>query len=191
MVIMKRNRTYYEVLQVSKEAAPEMIAAAYRTLMSKLKKHPDLGGDASEAALINEAYETLSDPAKRVRYDSTAGQTPSESGGVKAESDDLVERRRVPRTSSNASVSYCVGHDTKWYPARVKDMSTLGVRIQSHQPIRNGDHIVIAPPNLASTAFHGTVRWTRMFHPSIFERVYEVGIEFSDQITDIEQRLSI
>lgn len=37
--------------------------------MLRLGKHPDQGGDLTEAQAINEAYEVLSDPAKRVEYD--------------------------------------------------------------------------------------------------------------------------
>ena len=47
----------------------EIIRASYRTLMRELKNHPDLGGSTSEASILNEAYETLSDPKLRAAYD--------------------------------------------------------------------------------------------------------------------------
>ncbi len=37
--------------------------------MQKLKRHPDLGGDAAVAAAINEAYAILSDENRRAEYD--------------------------------------------------------------------------------------------------------------------------
>jgi hypothetical protein len=49
----------------------EVIKASYRSLMSKLKAHPDLGGDHELAILINQAYAVLSDPKKRKQYDET------------------------------------------------------------------------------------------------------------------------
>src|SRR5512136_2511657 len=64
------TRDYYKVLQVDREADPEVIAAAYRRL--SLKYHPDTNraGDATlRMQEINEAYEVLKDPAKRARYD--------------------------------------------------------------------------------------------------------------------------
>jgi hypothetical protein len=67
---MKRNRrNYYRVLQVQPDASPEIIKASYRTMMQKLKYHPDLGGDEWNAALVNEAYAVLCDPARRAAYD--------------------------------------------------------------------------------------------------------------------------
>jgi molecular chaperone DnaJ len=65
------KRDYYEVLEVSKNATPEEIKKAYR--QQALKYHPDRNqGDKTaedkfkEAA---EAYEVLSDPQKKSRYD--------------------------------------------------------------------------------------------------------------------------
>jgi len=66
---VQNRRNYYRLLQVQPDAAPEVIKASYRTLMQKLRFHPDLGGDDWNATLVNEAYSVLSDPARRARYD--------------------------------------------------------------------------------------------------------------------------
>lgn len=183
------KRSYYDILQVARDASQEVISSAYRTIMSRLRKHPDLGGDTDEAASINEAYETLSDTKRRAEYDGALGDAPLKFSSIIREHGKR-ERRRVPRRDVNAVVSFCIGHDQNWHSARVKNVSILGIRLQSHEPFEVGQHLIIVPSNLAAMAIHGTVRWKRMFHPSNFERVYEAGIEFSDQITDIDDRIS-
>jgi len=60
----------YEMLQVHRLAEPEIIEAAYRRLT--LKYHPDRNKspDANgRMTRLNLAYETLSDPTKRAKYD--------------------------------------------------------------------------------------------------------------------------
>jgi hypothetical protein len=66
---VKNRRNYYRILQVQPDAPIEIIRASYRTLMRELKQHPDLGGNAYAATLLNEAYEILSDPMRRSEYD--------------------------------------------------------------------------------------------------------------------------
>jgi molecular chaperone DnaJ len=66
------KRDYYEILGVAKTAGDEEIKRAYRRLA--MKYHPDRAdGDKSEAEIrfkeCAEAYEVLSDPGKRKRYD--------------------------------------------------------------------------------------------------------------------------
>jgi hypothetical protein len=66
---MKNRRNFYRLLKVQPDAPIEIIRASYRTLMKELKLHPDLGGCGEIAAILNEAYEVLSDPARRALYD--------------------------------------------------------------------------------------------------------------------------
>lgn len=64
-------KTYYEILGVSKNAEKEVITAAYKAMIKKY--HPDVNKSGSadrEAVEINTAYEILSDPARRLDYDS-------------------------------------------------------------------------------------------------------------------------
>ncbi len=63
------QRNYYRVLYVQPDAPLEIVRASYRTLMQKLKAHPDLGGDEWNAAVINQAFAVLSDTRKRRAYD--------------------------------------------------------------------------------------------------------------------------
>jgi curved DNA-binding protein len=58
---------YYKSLNVSKTASQDEIKKAFRR--AAMEHHPDKGGDPNKFKEINEAYETLSDPAKRQAYD--------------------------------------------------------------------------------------------------------------------------
>jgi curved DNA-binding protein CbpA len=64
-----QRRDYYRVLHVLPDAPDEIIKVSYRTLMQRLKMHPDLGGDHQTATLINEAFRTLGHPERRAAYD--------------------------------------------------------------------------------------------------------------------------
>ena len=66
------EKNYYDWLEVSPKASPEVIEKAYKALV--LKYHPDVSNsnsiDSEEIIKkINEAYEVLSDKIKRKEYD--------------------------------------------------------------------------------------------------------------------------
>lgn len=67
------EKNYYDILQINKNATPEIVEKAYKTLVRMY--HPDLQEGANKQEyeeklkLINEAYETLSNEQKRKQYD--------------------------------------------------------------------------------------------------------------------------
>jgi curved DNA-binding protein CbpA len=74
---MPKVHSHYENLKVARDASPEAIRAAYRTLTRK--HHPDRHPDSAEAqrimSVVNVAYAVLSDPAKRREHDRWIRQT--------------------------------------------------------------------------------------------------------------------
>jgi len=76
---MGASATYYDILRVSRRAAPEGVRTAYRRLAQKY--HPDkLPGNADAVrimAMLNEAYGVLSDAERRAHYDRHIENTPA------------------------------------------------------------------------------------------------------------------
>jgi len=82
---MDNRRNYYRILHVQFDAPDAVIRASYRTIMQKLRQHPDLGGDQWNATVINEAYAVLSNPARRAVYDKAYLAKRGEQGPVQSE----------------------------------------------------------------------------------------------------------
>lgn len=67
------EKNYYDILQINKNASPEIVEKAYKTLVRIY--HPDLQENSNKEdyeeklKLINEAYEILSNEQKRKQYD--------------------------------------------------------------------------------------------------------------------------
>ncbi len=67
---MKAKREYYEVLGLARDASDDDIRRAYRRLARQ--HHPDVNKEPDAEARfkeVNEAYQVLSDPERRQRYD--------------------------------------------------------------------------------------------------------------------------
>jgi DnaJ-class molecular chaperone len=95
---MPRIHTHYDNLKVTRNAPPEVIRAAYKTLCQKF--HPDRNPDNENAKktflLIRTAYETLSDPEKRRRHDAWIASVES----AEILESVVLQPRQKPRTKS-------------------------------------------------------------------------------------------
>lgn len=67
-------QTHYDVLQVHRKAEPEIIDVAYKKLA--FKYHPDKNGSEEIMKRLNAAYEVLSKPDSRRRYDASLPPLP-------------------------------------------------------------------------------------------------------------------
>ncbi|MDR0267391.1 DnaJ domain-containing protein [Paenibacillus sp.] len=102
---------YYQVLGVTRQAAGNEIRQAYRKLAKRF--HPDVNPGNPDAALkfkqIVEAYETLSDEAKRIAYDERLAQ-----GGKRTS-----ESKKSPVEPSGGNVKASQG--SHFDPTRVQE----------------------------------------------------------------------
>jgi DnaJ-class molecular chaperone len=88
--------SYYSLFSLPKSFTPPQLRHSYHQLL--LKQHPDKGGTADQAALINQAYQTLADPVLRARYDALGaggrqgwvGRVGGEEDGLMGEEDGLM-----------------------------------------------------------------------------------------------------
>lgn len=71
--------SYYEVLQVSAKASPEVIEAAYQRLKPLLSDAARSGDQEARNQLffLEESYAVLSSPEKRAAYDSASSEVPT------------------------------------------------------------------------------------------------------------------
>jgi len=105
-MIVKNRWNYYRILQVQPDAALDVIKASYRTLMQKLKFHPDLGGDNWNATVINEAYRVLSNSERRAEYDAEQRSQVMGVGELNRASNQRAQAsRRQARAASSARKS--------------------------------------------------------------------------------------
>ncbi len=114
---MNEIHTHYDNLKVTRNAPPEVIRAAYKTLSQKYHpdKHPGVADAERVMALINESFQFLSDPVKRADHDRWIAQQeqvdqstgPSSSkmssSNPEASRDRRYEQAPAPRAASQSS----------------------------------------------------------------------------------------
>lgn len=92
---MTKLHTHYDNLKVTRNAPPEVIRAAYKTLSQKYHpdKHPGNADAERVMALINASYQVLSDPAQRAQHDRWIDQ---QEGAAHARAQGFSASRAAP-----------------------------------------------------------------------------------------------
>lgn len=103
---MNDQKNYYQILQVSPQAEPEVIEAAHKRLARKY--HPDVNGavDATTRMQeINEAYSVLGDSDKRAEYDKklAAQSTPPHQTTQSQQAHTASQAQKTARTYKPSS----------------------------------------------------------------------------------------
>ena len=180
---MKNKRNYYRLLQVQPDAPYEIIRASYRTLMRELKNHPDLGGEISNACLINEAYEILGDSVKRADYDKKLQLKPIESycnyrNTLKSKSNEKSLYRNYDRLynriKKRGMLHYSFSRLQKDREAKLLDISPKGVRFLCSEALKQESTVRLKSPLLKAT-----VKVVNAQQTQLNEKIYyTVGTEF-------------
>ena len=106
---MMNKKTYYQILHVQPDAPLEVIRSSYRTMMQKLKMHPDLGGCHENAAEVNEAYNVLTNPSKRTAYDaSLLRNTETKTPNKQKESNQTAQKQNTQTFYQKNDGEICV-----------------------------------------------------------------------------------
>jgi|LauGreDrversion4_2_1035121.scaffolds.fasta_scaffold1056179_1 DnaJ-class molecular chaperone len=124
MINMGKLHTHYDNLKVARDAPPEVIRAAYKTLCHKF--HPDRHGGSEKATqtfqLINEAYATLSDPSRRSHHDAWIAKREAQDIRTTSQSPEKIwngrERRRRPSAGSASQSFFQVWQELTDQPNR-------------------------------------------------------------------------
>jgi curved DNA-binding protein CbpA len=142
---------HYKVLGVSMDASPAAIRTAYRRRVLAL--HPDRAGDAASAAFLRvvAAYEVLSNPGKRARYDD--GLTREGTAATSGEGPFVVAPRDVLTRISGPvrsllATGALVRRDDESFELRVTadEARQGGYAVVSTSPPNQLTHWVTIPP---------------------------------------------
>lgn len=114
------SKTHYEVLGVARDAGETEIKTAYRRLV--LRHHPDRSKDPNAATIfasISQAFEVLSDPMERGRYDMTLEDESRRAAQRAAEEKRQREAERQRRERERAAANMGGGTRTRTMEADI------------------------------------------------------------------------
>lgn len=103
------EKNYYDILQVNRNASPEIIEKAYKVLAKKY--HPDLQEEAHKKEAedilkeINEAYEVLSNPKKKQDYDNLLKREDDFENQKKYNQQNTPDSDEIHQTSYSSNIS--------------------------------------------------------------------------------------
>lgn len=177
---MARYPNYYAILHVPQQAKAADIKHAWKSLLQKSRKHPDLGGNEEEAQLINEAYSVLKDPLRRAAYDRIhvghvvgAAEIP-----IDHTPPDHNNRRRVQRADYVNEIFLQRPNSSETWTGQSQDISLYGVKLRSLEKIKAAETVTVSFAQDPGFTIQGTVRWQRMIPQRFGKPVYEAGVEF-------------
>lgn len=165
------NPNPYELLGVSTDASSDEIKKKFRTL--QLKQHPDK--DRSTANRDNyvklcEAYEVLSDPHKRSRYDSTSQYCERANSIIEREHDNLQNDMLF----KNLFTKFAEQHE--------KNLNKIQIQTQI-QPIVKNVHVSFID------AFKGTVVPVEIERDVIYDNKQDAKTYQKEKAREIEKEL--
>ncbi len=143
----------YDVLGVPPTATPEQFKAAYRRASSRV--HPDKGGTTEQMQEVNKAYEIVSDPIRKARWDAGEGDAQKPEGdtprkrALRLFNDFFTEslgepgnvvaymQLRIDQSRKNAS------EERRKHGAQLKQLQVRRDRIKAKEGVENLMHQII------------------------------------------------
>ncbi|TFW03245.1 J domain-containing protein [Oxalobacteraceae bacterium OM1] len=129
---MARIHTHYDNLKVARDAPPEVIRAAYKSLSQKY--HPDRNGGSASAnriiQIINASYDVLSDPAKRREHDDWIAK--AEAGGGST-TDTAEQQASAPAQQPYTQWRTSSGHHHRRHRRRFMRSSRRDVALRAFE----------------------------------------------------------
>lgn len=131
---MKTSSNYYQILGVAPSASEQTLRDSYRRLCRDY--HPDTTNLEQEEALqkfllLNEAYDTLTHPIKRARYDRKLGVISSSTSSTSHERSGSRGRHKSHSVSSRRSTPPNSLQERPLSPTEIFALSILGIAFVS------------------------------------------------------------